>query len=277
MRDNLFSLIRRQRLRADKEQKNYPSNKYLRLKPTKYIEISGKKRDISALKKDVKESEFVYLATDPDREGEAISWHLYDELGIKDNNYERVVFNEITAPAVKEAFNQLEQSGKVKHFGVSNMNRYQMELLQSGIDQKLWTNQLQMSIAHTPIIDAGINVNTQFDGGIMRDGGVLEYCRMNEVALQTWSPLQKGFFEGTFLDHESYRELNELLTQLATKYNVEKDSIAYAWLLRLPTQVQVITGTSKKERLVNAAKATDIKLTKKEWYDIYKAAGNQLP
>ena len=70
-----------------------------------YIEISGKKRDISALKKDVKESEFVYLATDPDREGEAISWHLFDDLGIKENNYERVVFNEITAPAVKEAFN----------------------------------------------------------------------------------------------------------------------------------------------------------------------------
>lgn len=72
-------------------------------KPT-YIPIKGKKKDISALKKDIKESEFVYLATDPDREGEAISWHLYDELGIKDSEYERVVFNEITEPAVKEAF-----------------------------------------------------------------------------------------------------------------------------------------------------------------------------
>lgn len=72
-------------------------------KPT-YIPIKGKKKDISALKKDIKESDFVYLATDPDREGEAISWHLYDELGIKDSEYERVVFNEITEPAVKEAF-----------------------------------------------------------------------------------------------------------------------------------------------------------------------------
>ncbi len=72
-------------------------------KPT-YVPIKGKKRDISSLKKDIKESDFVYLATDPDREGEAISWHLYDELGIKDSEYERVVFNEITEPAVKEAF-----------------------------------------------------------------------------------------------------------------------------------------------------------------------------
>lgn len=72
-------------------------------KPT-YIPIKGKKKDISALKKDIKESDFVYLATDPDREGEAISWHLYDELGIKDSEYERVVFNEITEPVVKEAF-----------------------------------------------------------------------------------------------------------------------------------------------------------------------------
>lgn len=70
-----------------------------------YIPIPGKKKDITALKKDIKESEFVYLATDPDREGEAISWHLYDALGIKDEMYERIVFNEITEGAVKEAFN----------------------------------------------------------------------------------------------------------------------------------------------------------------------------
>lgn len=70
-----------------------------------YIPIPGKKKDINALKKDVKDSDFIYLATDPDREGEAISWHLYDTLDIKDDKYERVVFNEITKPAVQEAFN----------------------------------------------------------------------------------------------------------------------------------------------------------------------------
>lgn len=70
-----------------------------------YTAISGKKKDITALKKLAKESDLVILATDPDREGEAISWHLYDELGLKDNNYERVVFNEITKNVVIESIN----------------------------------------------------------------------------------------------------------------------------------------------------------------------------
>ena len=68
-----------------------------------YVPITGKKKVISELKKDCKASEKVFLATDPDREGEAISWHLYDSIGLKDNEYERVLFNEITEPAIKEA------------------------------------------------------------------------------------------------------------------------------------------------------------------------------
>ena len=70
-----------------------------------YIPITGKKKVISELKKDVKDSEKVFLATDPDREGEAISWHLKDALGIKDKEYERVLFHEITKDKVLEAFN----------------------------------------------------------------------------------------------------------------------------------------------------------------------------
>ena len=69
-----------------------------------YVAIKGKKKDITELKKEVKKADFVYLATDPDREGEAISWHLYDELGLNENNYERIVFNEITKNAILESF-----------------------------------------------------------------------------------------------------------------------------------------------------------------------------
>ncbi len=69
-----------------------------------YIPIAGKKKVISELKKDIKESDKIYLATDPDREGEAISWHLKDALGIKDKDYERVLFHEITKDKVIEAF-----------------------------------------------------------------------------------------------------------------------------------------------------------------------------
>lgn len=70
-----------------------------------YVPIKGKKKDIMSLKNDVQKAKMVYLATDPDREGEAISWHLKDTLGLKDDEYERVVFNEITKNVVRDAFN----------------------------------------------------------------------------------------------------------------------------------------------------------------------------
>ena len=178
---------------------------------------------------------------------------------------------------VGEVFDELERSGKVRHFGVSNMNRYQMELLQSGVKQKLWADQLQMSLAHTSLIDEGINVNTQFDGGVMRGAGTLEYCRMKGIGVQTWSPLQKGFFGGVFLGDDEYSELNWELDVLAKKYGVTSDAVAYAWLLRYPAKMQVVLGTTNPERVRSAAKAAEVELTKAEWYRLYKAAGNTLP
>ena len=77
-----------------------------------YISIKGKSKMIADLKKEVKKSDFVYLATDPDREGEAISWHLYDVLGLNENNYERIVFNEITKDAVVNSFNSARKIDK---------------------------------------------------------------------------------------------------------------------------------------------------------------------
>ena len=74
-----------------------------------YQIIKGKKKLVNELKKDVKDSDFVYLATDPDREGEAISWHLYDTLGIKDNNYKRIVFNEITKDVILNSFSKARE------------------------------------------------------------------------------------------------------------------------------------------------------------------------
>ena len=178
---------------------------------------------------------------------------------------------------VGEVFDELEKSGKVRHFGVSNMNRYQIELLQSGLSQKLWADQLQMSLAHTPLIDEGINVNTKFDGGVMRGGGTLEYCRLKDMAVQTWSPLQKGFFGGVFLGDAAYADLGRELEALAQKYGVGADTIAYAWLLRYPAKMQVVLGTTNPQRVRSAARASDIELSRSEWYALYRAAGNTLP
>ena len=178
---------------------------------------------------------------------------------------------------VGEAFDELKQSGKVLAFGVSNQNPYQMDYLQSGLHVRLWTNQVQMSCAHTVMLDAGFNVDMHNDAGIMRDGGIIPYCQKNKMALQVWSPLQMGYFEGVFLGNEKYKDLNEKLVEIGEKYGVGADVIAYAWLLRIPGRMQVVLGTTKSERVVNAAKAADITLSRSEWYDIYRAAGNQLP
>ncbi|MBR0087272.1 MAG: aldo/keto reductase [Lachnospiraceae bacterium] len=178
---------------------------------------------------------------------------------------------------VGEAFDILKASGKVRSFGVSNMNRYQMELLSSGLNVDLSANQLQMSLVHAPMLEAGFNVNMMADASVMRDGGTLEYCRLKKVVVQTWSPLQIGYFGGVFLKDERYPELNALLDQLAEEQHTTPDAIAYAWLLRYPAKMQVITGTTNNEHLNNAAAAADVVLTKKQWYDLYKAVGRRLP
>lgn len=178
---------------------------------------------------------------------------------------------------VQQAFSRLHEEGKVLSFGVSNMNRFQMELLQSGISFPIVADQIQMSLAHTPLIDEGINVNTMFEGAVTRSSGTLEYCRLKGIIVQTWSPLQKGFFDGCFLGDPDYDGLNQVLDRLADKYNVKSDSIAYAWLLRYPAMMQVIAGTMNSEHIISAAKAADIDLTREEWYELYRSAGNELP
>lgn len=178
---------------------------------------------------------------------------------------------------VQEAFDTLYKAGKVLNFGVSNMNPMQMELLKTGVTYPITANQVQMSLAHTPMLDAGFNANMNIDPSINRDGGILEYCRIHGTIVQTWSPLQVGYFTGTFLGNEKFPELNAKLNELAEKYGVNTDAIAYAWLLRYPAKMQVITGTTSPERLQSAAKAADVELTKLEWYELYLSAGNRLP
>ena len=179
---------------------------------------------------------------------------------------------------VAEAFEELHNSGKVKYFGVSNHNPAQIELLQKYIPYKLVVNQLQFSIAHTPMIDSGISLNMKTDQAINRDSSILEYCRLKDITVQAWSPFQHGFFEGTFLgDMERYPELNQTINKIAEKYGVTNSAIAVAWITRHPANIQVVLGTTNIQRMKDACKGADIKLTREEWYKIYKAAGNIVP
>lgn len=178
---------------------------------------------------------------------------------------------------VAEAFDELYSEGKVLHFGVSNQNPYHIELLKKTVRQPLEINQLQFSIMATGMVDAGINVNMTVDGATVRDSSILDYCRLNDVTIQAWSPFQYGFFEGVFLDNPKFPELNKKIDEIAAKYGVSNNAIAVAWILRHPAEMQVILGTTNVSRVAKSAKGADVTLTRQEWYDIYQAAGNKLP
>ena len=178
---------------------------------------------------------------------------------------------------VARAFDELKTKGKVRHFGVSNQNPSQMQLLQSCLDMPLCANQLQFSIMHAPMIQSGLNVNMYNDSAVNRDGGVLDYCRLNKITIQPWSPMQYGFFEGCFVDNRKFPKLNKVLKEIGEKYGVSKTTVAFAWILRHPAKMQPVTGTTNLTRLTDCLKASEIKLTREEWYEIYRAAGNVLP
>lgn len=178
---------------------------------------------------------------------------------------------------VAEAFDILESSGKVRHFGVSNQNPMQIELLKKSVKQTIVANQLQLSITNANMISNGFNVNMVNDSAVNRDGSILDYCRLNDITIQPWSPFQFGFFEGVFLGNDKFPELNQKIDEVANKYEVSSSTIAISWLLRHPANMQPVIGTMNEGRLKDCCKASDIRLTREEWYGIYRAAGNVLP
>ena len=178
---------------------------------------------------------------------------------------------------VAAAFDALHQQGKVKHFGVSNQNPWQMELLKQSVRQPLLFNQLQMSLMFTGMVDAGLNVNMKNPPSVDHDGGILSYCQLKGITVQAWSPYQYGFFEGVFVGNKKFPEVNKALDEVAEAHKVSPSAIATAWLLRHPVRMQVILGTTKAARVRDISRAADIMLTRAEWYKLYLAAGNVLP
>ncbi len=179
---------------------------------------------------------------------------------------------------VAEAFSLLEKSGKVRYFGVSNHNSYQIELLKTAVKQPLIINQLQLSIPESGMITSGLNVNMKNEESVMHDGGLLEYSRINSMTIQAWSPFQQGFIKKPFVgDRENFPVLNNKLDELASKYAVEPISIASAWILRHPANIQLISGSMNPERIKAICKGADITLSREDWYSVYLAAGFKLP
>lgn len=180
---------------------------------------------------------------------------------------------------VARAFDHLESSGKVRMFGVSNHTPRQIDLLKTAVTQPIVANQLQLSVTHSTIIAQGLSSNMAGQNdSITRDGGgIVDYARINKITLQTWSPFQKGFQDGVFLDSPEYPELNDQLKRLAKKYDVTPSAIAVAWITRHPAGMQVVLGTTTPKRVTDAAAGSDIPLTRSEWYGLIQAAGHNVP
>ena len=178
---------------------------------------------------------------------------------------------------VAEAFDLLYKQGKVRNFGVSNQNSMMMELLKKDVKQPLAVNQLQLSAAFTPGFESGFHVNMEDSQAAMRDGSIFEYCKLHDVVIQAWSVLQFGYFKGNFVGNEKFQALNQVLDRLAIKYGVTSSTIAISWILRYPAKMQAVVGTTNPKHLREVSQAANFSLTRKEWYEIYLAAGNNLP
>ena len=178
---------------------------------------------------------------------------------------------------VAEAFDELHKAGKVRYFGVSNQNASQMRLLAKYLHMPIVANQLQFSLLHSGLVDQGIFVNMIDSEATDRDGGTLNYCMLEDIRIQSWSPLQASGWTGTFIDNPKYAKTNEILADLADKYGVSKTAAALAWILRHPAGMQPILGTTSVEHLTESCDATNFTLTNQEWYDLYLAEGRPLP
>ncbi len=179
---------------------------------------------------------------------------------------------------VAKAFDELEEAGKVRHFGVSNLVPMQVELLKKYVKQPIIINQLQLSLEQSQLIDQALYLNNKTtDFSINRDGNVLDYCRLNDITIQAWSPLQVGMFGGTFIDNPDYPELNKTLGDMAEREGVSKAAIAIAWILRHPAGMQAIIGTMNPEHIKNICAATTVELSHHDWYELYLASGKFLP
>lgn len=178
---------------------------------------------------------------------------------------------------VAEAFTALKAQGKVRHFGVSNHNSLQIALLNKYLEEPLVVDQLQFGLGHTVLVDSGLNVNMKNDPGVNRDDSVLDYCRLHDITIQAWSPLQYGFFSGHFVGDPAHETLNAKLEEMAAAYGITATGLSIAWILRHSAGIQPIVGSTNAERMKQVAQAADVTITRKEWYELYCATGKTLP
>ncbi len=181
---------------------------------------------------------------------------------------------------VAKAFDELYESGKVRYFGVSNHSGYQIDLLKKSVHFPLVVNQLELNIIHSDLINAGVITNQKYPQFPVRGEGTMEYCRLNDITIQAWSPLALGRLSGNLPEDadEKIKKAVGLVNDMSIEKNVSREAIVIAWLLKHPSKIQPVIGTRNIERIRAACEADSVVLSREEWYTLFIAGrGGALP
>ncbi|MNO73369.1 Oxidoreductase YdhF [compost metagenome] len=172
---------------------------------------------------------------------------------------------------VASAIQKLKTSGKVNHFGVSNMNHGQIKLLQAYSGEPFIVNQLEMSLLKIGFLETGIHVNQEAAKNNIFPDGTLEYCRLEHIQLQSWGPLARGLYSGASLEgqSESVTQTARLVQRMAKEKGTTSEAIVLAWLMTHPAGIQPVIGTINPSRIRACKDAATLRLTREEWYALY--------
>ncbi|WP_339768796.1 aldo/keto reductase [uncultured Paraglaciecola sp.] len=181
---------------------------------------------------------------------------------------------------IAEVFEELRSAGKVHYFGVSNMHHHQIALLQQALDMPLVANQIEASLLKQDWVDEGVYAGNCDGRDINFNAGTLAYCRREHIQLQSWGSLAQGIYSGRNIQDkpEAVKRTSALVAKLANEYDVCAEAIVLAWLMRHPSNIQPVIGTTDCSRIAGACQAMGITLNREHWYALYESAkGYELP
>lgn len=172
----------------------------------------------------------------------------------------------------------LQQQGKIKHVGVSNMHGHQINYLQSALSTPIVANQLEMSLGFRDWLEDGITTNSAANRNTGYAPGTLEYCMLNNVQLQAWGSLAQGKYTGAKTENSEERATADLVAQLASEYQTTAEAIVLSWLMRHPANIAPVLGSTNIERIKASQKAVDVHLSREHWYKLFEVArGQEMP
>ena len=181
---------------------------------------------------------------------------------------------------IADAFNELYASGKVRHFGVSNMNQHQIAYLYSCIEQPLIANQIPLSLRDNHFVEDSVLVGTEASAEVGFAQGLVDYSRKHRIQIQAWGCLAQGLYTGRHVTDEPEKVHNtiELVKTLAARYQTSPEAIVLGWLIRHPAGIQPVLGTTNIARLKGCIESERVKLSRDDWYKLYVSArGERLP